>query len=175
MNRPTIELDIVYHLHDVQHLNDPNAVEHIAQDARIELAADWIARQFGLQKLYASIAVVDDATIQQLNAQRLGHDWPTDVISFLLDQTDSSVEGEVIASAETAAKVCVAAGWNAQDELLLYIVHGLLHVAGMDDLELEERQAMRQAERECLLAIGVAQANQHGQGWDDIAFSEMER
>lgn len=168
MSSPIIELDIVYHLHD------PNAVYYIVEDARIELAAEWITRQFGLSKLYASIAVVDDDTIQQLNAERLGHDWPTDVISFVLDQNDCSVEGEVIASAETAAKVCRAAGWNAADELLLYIVHGLLHVAGMDDMQLGERQAMRQAERECLLAIGVAQADQHGQRWDDIAISEVD-
>lgn len=168
MNSHITELDIVYHLHDAP------AAYHIAEDPRIELAAAWIAQQFGVAKLYASIAVVDDQTIRQLNAQRLGHDWPTDVISFVLDQSASSLEGEVIASAETAAKVCIAAGWSAQDELLLYIVHGLLHVAGMDDVELEERQAMRQAERECLLAIGVTQADQHGQRWDDIAISEID-
>lgn len=168
MNPNIAELDIVYHLHDA------HAAYYMAEDPRIEIAATWIAQQFGLSKLYASIAVVDDQTIRQLNAQRLGHDWPTDVISFVLDQTDSGLEGEVIASAETAAKVCRAAGWSAQDELLLYIVHGLLHVAGMDDVELEERQAMRQMERKCLLAIGVAQADQHGQRWDDIAISEID-
>ena len=166
MNPPTVELDIVYHLHDA------SAAYYIAEDSRIALAAEWIAQQFDIAKLYASIAIVDDDTIQQLNAQRLGHDWPTDVISFVLDQTDSSVEGEVIASAETASKVCRAAGWNARDELLLYVVHGLLHVAGMDDVELDDGQAMRQVERECLLAIGVAQADQHGQRWDDIAIFE---
>lgn len=168
MNPHLTELDIVYHLHDV------DAAYYMLQDPRIEHAAAWIAQHFGLTKLYASIAVVDDQTIQQLNAQRLGHDWPTDVISFVLDQTDSSLEGEVIASAETAAQVCTAAGWSAQDELLLYIVHGLLHVAGMDDVELQERLAMRRVERECLLAIGVTQADQHGQRWDDIAISEID-
>lgn len=168
MIQPSIELDIAYHLHD------PSAEYFVAEDPRIELAAGWIARRFGLVKLYVSIAVVDDDTIRQLNSERLAHDWPTDVISFVLDQTDDSVEGEVIASAETAAKVCQAAGWNMQDELLLYIVHGLLHVAGMDDLEPAEQQAMRQAERECLRAIGVAQADQHGQGWDNISLYEVD-
>ena len=168
MNPPNIELDIVYHLHGQEYGLSSTP------DSRIKPAADWIAQQFGLAKLYASIAIVDDETIQQLNAQRLGHNWPTDVISFVLDQDSLSLEGEVIASAETAAKVCVAAGWSAQDELLLYIVHGLLHVAGLDDVEQEDRQEMRQAERECLLAIGVAQAAQHGQRWDDIAISEVD-
>ncbi len=168
MQSPSIELDVVYHL------DDPTAEYYLAHDPRIELAAQWMISRFGLSKLYASVAVVDDATIQQLNDQRLGHDWPTDVISFVLDQTHTGVEGEVIASAQTATRLCRAAGWDARDELLLYIVHGLLHVCGMDDVEPEQRQAMRQAERECLLAVGVAQAAQHGQDWDQIALSEVD-
>lgn len=168
MKSPSIELDIVYHL------DDPTAEYYLAHDSRIEQAAQWMVQRFGLCKLYASIAVVDDATMQQLNDQRLGHDWPTDVISFVLDQTPASVEGEVIASAQTAARMCRAAGWAAWDELLLYIVHGLLHVCGMDDVEPQDRQAMRLAERECLLSAGVAQAAQHGQDWDEIALSEVD-
>lgn len=168
MKPPIIELDIVYHL------PDPSAEYYLAPDPRIERAADWIARHFGLHKVYASIAVVDDSTMQQLNAQRLGHDWPTDVISFELDQSSTSVEGEVIASAETAARMCRVAGWEAADELLLYIVHGLLHVSGMDDVHAAERQAMRDVERECLLSMGVAQADRHGHDWEDIALDEVE-
>ncbi|MEZ6075954.1 MAG: rRNA maturation RNAse YbeY [Pirellulaceae bacterium] len=78
-------------------------------------AARWIAEQFKHRGFCASIAIVDDATMRQLNAGALGHDWSTDVISFVLDELDDSVEGEVIASgAETAAQVCSAAGWSSE-------------------------------------------------------------
>lgn len=168
MHKPTIELDIVYHLPD----GDETLPSH--EDPRIAQAAGWIAERFKLRKLYASIAIVDDETMQQLNAERLGHAWPTDVISFVLDELDDSIEGEVIASAQTAAHVCSAAGWRAEDELLLYIVHGLLHVVGMDDIDSEDRQAMRLMERECLLAVGLAQAEQHGLRFDCGVNSEVD-
>lgn len=168
MTHPTIELDIVYHLPE-----DDNTLPD-QEDPRIAQAARWVAEHFQLRKLFASIAIVDDPTMQQLNHERLGHNWPTDVISFEIDRVHDSVEGEVIASAETAAQVCAAAGWSAEDELLLYVVHGLLHVAGMDDVELEQRQAMRLKERECLLALGVANAEQHVARWETVFTSEVE-
>ncbi len=168
MHKPSIELDIAYHL------SDRDETIPRQEDPRIAQAAGWIAEQFELRKLYASIAIVDDETIRQLNAERLGHDWPTDVISFVLDEFDDSVEGEVIASAETAAHICSAAGWNAVDELLLYIVHGLLHVVGMDDIEPDDRHAMRLMERECLLAVGLAQAEQHVLRFDCVVDSEVD-
>lgn len=168
MHKPTIELDIAYHLSGSDETL-PNQ-----EDSRIAWAAAWIAEQFKLSKLYASIAIVDDETMRQLNAERLGHDWPTDVISFVLDELDDSVEGEVIASAETAAQMCSAAGWSAEDELLLYIVHGLLHAVGMDDIEPEDRHAMRLMERDCLLALGVAHAKLHVLRFDAVTHSEVD-
>ncbi len=168
MNIPQIDIDLVYHV-DESVYSLPNM-----PDPRIRQAAGWVADQFSLKRLYVSIAIVDDETIQEVNAQRLGHNWPTDVISFELDESDDSVEGEVIASVQTAARVCAAAGWAVEDELLLYVIHGLLHVVGMDDADEAQRQAMRLAEQSCLLALGVAQAEQHEQRFDSVCNSEVE-
>ena len=166
MNAPQIDLDLVYYV-------DPSDYAWSqSPDPRIKQAAEWIARHFNLQRLYASIAIVDDPTMQSLNAERLGHDWPTDVISFEIDRSPTLVEGEVIASAETASRVSRSAGWPAEDELLLFIVHGLLHVAGMDDLEDQEQQHMRQTEQACLLALGVSRADRHVQRFDSVCDSE---
>ena len=50
-----------------------------------------------------SIALVDDAAIHAVNRTHLGHDWPTDVISFPLSAPDDSVlAGELVVSAEMA-------------------------------------------------------------------------
>src|SRR3990172_4959121 len=50
-----------------------------------------------------SIAVVDDSSIRELTRRYLDHDWPTDVLSFVLDERADHMEGEVIISADTAA------------------------------------------------------------------------
>ena len=168
MNTPLIDIDLGFHV-NVAVYSLPTVA-----DPRIRQAACWIAKEYGYRRLYASIAIVDDSTIQQVNAQRLGHDWPTDVISFELDVSDTSVEGEVIASVETAARICAAAGWSVADELLLYVVHGLLHVAGLNDGDEEQRQEMRLAEQACLLGLGVEQAGQHIQRFDVVCNGEAE-
>ena len=69
-----------------------------------------------------SLALVDDSEIHRVNREFLGHDYPTDVISFLLnDEVDSSdesscaelpLEGELIVSTETALREAAAHGWS---------------------------------------------------------------
>ena len=143
-----------------------------------------------------SLALVDDAEIQRVNREFLGHDFPTDVISFRLNEDEGQgsgrelrvegrglrvrgseegtpcllpdlqpstlnpqssplnpqphLEGELIVSTETALREAATHGWSPQDEVLLYVVHGLLHLCGYDDLTDEARPAMRVREREVL-------------------------
>lgn len=113
-----------------------------------------------------SLALVDDTTIHRVNRDYLDHDEPTDVISFLLDETrpehraDESdlrgagkrLDGEIVVSVETAVRVSGQVGWSATAEVVLYVVHGLLHLIGYDDLTDEERPLMRQRERDMLQA-----------------------
>lgn len=102
-----------------------------------------------------TVVVVDDPAIHELNRRHLAHDYPTDVLSFAIEQGDGYVEGDVVASADTAARMAPRYGWTADDELLLYAVHGALHLAGFDDLEPEKLKAMRAAEREVLAQFGL--------------------
>ena len=67
-----------------------------------------------------SVAVVDDPTIHELNRQFLDHDYPTDVLSFLLERDGDALEGEVVVSADTRGPRR-SNGWPADDELLLYV------------------------------------------------------
>ena len=113
-----------------------------------------------------SLALVDDAEIRRVNREFLGHDYATDVISFVLNDEASPLdaersnrvagvaaphlEGELIVSTETALREAAAHGWTPADELLLYVVHGLLHLCGYDDLTDEARPVMRTREREVL-------------------------
>src|SRR5262245_51417779 len=93
-----------------------------------------------------TIALVDDAELHRVNREFLEHDWPTDVISFSYAENEGilavdgprgagrSLDGELVVSVETAARCATVHGWSFHAELLLYCVHGLLHLCGYDDL-----------------------------------------
>ena len=102
----------------------------LADVARRVLVAEGVARA------EVSIAVVDDRTIQDVNRRHLDHDWPTDVISFALSEAGEDIlSGELIVSAETAARMAARDGGDPWTELVLYVIHGLLHLwRGIDDL-----------------------------------------
>ena len=105
----------------------------------------------GIARGSVSVALVDDATIQGVNRRHLAHDWPTDVISFRLsDADDPLLSGEVVVSAERAASVARQFGVDPRAELVLYVVHGLLHLCGYDDLAAPDIDAMRRRESEIL-------------------------
>jgi probable rRNA maturation factor len=61
----------------------------------------------------------------------------------------------VIVSAETAELTAGWYGWTAEDELLLYVIHGTLHLVGYDDTTPETQIEMRERERACLACFGV--------------------
>ncbi|MBT3891459.1 MAG: rRNA maturation RNase YbeY [Planctomycetaceae bacterium] len=102
-----------------------------------------------------SLAIVDDETIHALNVQYLQHDYPTDVISFVLEQAAGHLEGEVIVSAEMAATVAQEYGWSTQHELLLYVIHGTLHLVGYDDKDPQKKIEMQAAERRHLRQFSI--------------------
>ena len=124
--------------------------EALARLVRATLAAEGIGRAD------ICLAIVDDATIRAINHRYLDHDWPTDVISFgLSDPDDETLAGEIVISAEMAATTAHEAGVAAQDELALYVVHGLLHLCGHDDATDPARLVMRRREGEVLAAAGL--------------------
>ena len=117
-----------------------------------------------------SIALVDNPTLRELNRRHLDHDYDTDVLSFLLecerDEGDDAaavvprgsgkrLEGEVVLSVEMAAQTAPNFGWSTQDEVVLYLVHGLLHLVGYCDLSDAEKQVMRERERDILKMWGL--------------------
>ena len=65
------------------------------------------------------------------------------------------IEGEIIASAQMAAEMASSGQWTAMNELTLYVIHGLLHICGYDDLTPDEKQIMRGRERAVLNEIGL--------------------
>ena len=112
-----------------------------------------------------SLAIVSDKAIAVLHEKWLGISGPTDVLSFNLSSTKNAlpsghgkkhkIHGEIIASAETASREAHVYSWNAEYELLYYLIHGLLHLVGYDDQTPSERVSMRREERSIMKAIGL--------------------
>lgn len=118
-------------------------------------AVGAVFRDQGERRVQISVAIVDDATIHDLNRRHLQHDYPTDVLSYPLEDTGERLQGEIVVSAETAQRQAPDYGWSGEEELCLYVVHGALHLAGYRDKSQAEQRAMQDAEREILREIGV--------------------
>jgi probable rRNA maturation factor len=113
------------------------------------------ARDQGFGSGEVGVRVTDDATIHRVNVNHLGHDYPTDVISFDYGSSQGRIDGEMIVSAETAVRQASDLEWPVAHELMLYLVHGTLHIAGLDDQDSVDRERMRAAERRVLRSLGV--------------------
>lgn len=107
----------------------------------------------GVRRARISLAIVDDATMQQLHRRFLNVDSPTDVLSFPLD--DDPLEGEVVVNAQQAVRVAARLRSPCEAELLLYVVHGTLHLCGYDDRKQTEAAAMRKRQSALLAHLGV--------------------
>ena len=111
------------------------------------------AEQVGAAEI--SLALTGDVEIHRINREFLHHDYPTDVISFLLSHDDARLEGELVVSVETAEREAKSAGWSLESEVILYVVHGLLHLCGYDDQDDASRRDMRRREQEILSLLNV--------------------
>lgn len=103
-----------------------------------------------------TLTFVDRDEIAALNAEHLGNDGPTDVLSFPLDDDPSDVAagplllGDVVICPSVAAESATGHAGTVDDELALLTVHGVLHVLGHDHADDDERTTMQAAELEHL-------------------------
>lgn len=114
----------------------------------------------GHRRLPISLVLCDDDTIHELNLRYLGHDYPTDVLSFpfgaetmqpdknsLSSEPEWQMFGEIIISVETAERNAKRYRQTLESELLRLAIHGTLHLLGYDDETPHQRRLMRRKER----------------------------
>jgi probable rRNA maturation factor len=130
-------------------------IAHKIDQRQLLAAARQVLKSAGIKRGEISLAVVSDERMHALNRQYLNHDYPTDVLSFVLEEDSGYLDGEVIVSADYAAREAARLGWSTNDELTLYVVHGMLHLVGYDDTTDDAKQQMRAAERTQLAALGL--------------------
>ena len=127
----------------------------VYDEGLLRRAIESVALEAGYQAGDISVAVVTDQEIHRLNRRHLNHDYTTDVLSFVFEREEGRLEGEIIVSADTAISTARELDWPAEHELLLYVVHGMLHLVGYDDKSAAAREDMRCAERRVLDRFGM--------------------
>ena len=122
-----------------------------AQLKRVIATLDLHAVEFlgGVPAGELSLVFLDDHALAQLHANFLADPTTTDVITFEGDPIHG-VAGEICVSVDTAQGYAKQNGHDFAAELLLYIVHGWLHLAGYDDLQPAKKRIMRRAEARAL-------------------------
>lgn len=104
-----------------------------------------------------SLALVGDARMSSLHKRFMNIDTPTDVLTFPLefDARGRETAGEVIICVPEAARQARVRGTKIESELLLYAVHGLLHLSGFDDRTEAGFRQMHRKEDDILIRLGL--------------------
>ncbi len=139
------------------------------------LARHVLQAQGARDEVEVTLLFVDEPTIAELHERFLGEAGPTDVLAFPVDEEPERggrspdeggtgpggalpseedeipvLLGDVVICPAVAARNAVARGDNVEDETALLVVHGLLHLLGMDHDEDGEAEQMERRERELL-------------------------
>lgn len=122
------------------------SIERWAQLASAVLIAEGVEANSEL-----NLTFIDAAEMAELNAEHMGKDGPTDVLSFPLDDSPDllfegqiRLLGDVLICPEVVAKQAPS---TPDEEMALMVVHGVLHILGMDHMEPDEAVEMKAAEQ----------------------------
>ena len=103
-----------------------------------------------------SITFLTDPALARLHADYLDDPTTTDVITFEGDESMNHA-GDVCVSVDTALAYSQKHDIPFAEELLRYVIHGWLHLAGYDDLEPRKKRRMRAAEERALKLLRAAE------------------
>lgn len=122
----------------------------IRRTCRAVMAAERLARG------QLDVTVVDDAAMRRLHRQWLGRSRSTDVVTFDLRERPrkGEVDGHVIVCRDAARREARRRRTDWRAELLLYVSHGCLHLAGYDDRDRHGFQRMHRREDVLLTRLG---------------------
>ncbi|MDB4949994.1 MAG: hypothetical protein JWM27_2643 [Gemmatimonadetes bacterium] len=126
-----------------------------ADAAAVERAVLAVLRAEGVGEAEISVALLGDADISALHSEYLGHEGPTDSISFALHEEGAAPLGDVYVGVDQAIRQAPGFGAGPGEEVLRVAVHGTLHVLGWDHPEGEERveSEMFRRQEEILRAV----------------------
>jgi rRNA maturation RNase YbeY len=128
--------------------------EHSIDFVLLESQGESILLFLGCENQELSVLLANDRKIRTLNKQYRGQDRATDVLSFAQNEEkenkpNSPLMGDVVISTETAKRQATEHGLTLEEEIVLLLIHGILHLLGFDhERSNEESSHMKQKTRE---------------------------
>lgn len=111
-----------------------------------------VAATFGRKVGEIGYMFVDDEKILEVNNEYLGHDYYTDIITFDYDEGDT-ISGDLVISLDTVRTNAEKFGKDYNEELHRVIIHGILHLCGINDKGPGEREIMEAHENKALALL----------------------
>lgn len=111
-----------------------------------------VAETYGRKVGEVGYMFVSDEKILEVNREYLGHDYYTDIITFDYDEADV-INGDLVISLDTVRTNAEQFGKDYRDELNRVIIHGILHLCGINDKGPGEREIMEAAEDRALAML----------------------
>lgn len=115
----------------------------------LEQATATTLEELNIKEAELSIVLVGAKESAEMNEKFLGHEGATDVITFDYSETQKikgRLHGEIFICVEEAEKQAKEFKTSRQSELVRYVVHGILHLVGHDDLNPAARKKMKRVE-----------------------------
>ncbi|HCN52833.1 MAG TPA: rRNA maturation RNase YbeY [Prevotella sp.] len=108
-----------------------------------------VASSYGRKVGDIGYMFVNDDKILEVNQEYLGHDYYTDIITFDYDEEDT-IHGDIVISLDTVRSNAEKYQKDYDEELHRVIIHGILHLCGINDKGPGEREIMEAAENKAL-------------------------
>ena len=121
--------------------------------ARIATWLDAVARSYGRRVGDINYIFVDDGEILRVNRQFLNHDYYTDIITFDNGTGSRVISGDLFISLDTVRSNADGLGVPYDQELHRVVIHGILHLCGLNDKGPGERELMEAAENRALALL----------------------
>jgi probable rRNA maturation factor len=121
----------------------------------LELQTTAVLLFLGMEQSQLAVRVVNEASMSQLHQEHANISDTTDVLTFDNGSTGTSIHADIAICSDVAFSVASDRNHTLNEELLLYVVHGVLHCMGFDDHQEDAHQKMHEEEDRILTAIGV--------------------
>ena len=128
------------------------------------VAEELLSKRLELEDAEVGFDFVSDKRMAEINQQYLGHEGSTDVITFPYSESDGPLQGDIFICVDEAIRQSRSFKTTWQQEIVRYMVHGILHLLGEDDLKPELRRKMKRKENRLVEELAK-----------DFSFSEVEK
>ena len=131
-------------VYNAEHVNKPKL--------KYRVVSKWLKQvvlKFGYITGNMTYVFCSDEYLKEINSKYLNHDYYTDIVTF--DYKEGNIiSGDMFISVDRVIENSVVYKCNLEDEFLRVIVHGVLHLVGLNDSNETEKLTMREKENECI-------------------------